>query len=142
LVRRVAERCVYYRARLKRDTSSVDDFELGRLLKDGDRFLRVFDAWELDDDLVVTTGLDQRLADPKAVHPPFERVSGAVEGLFVNLLAGRRAGLKLDLEAALQVETLPDWTILLEARDVPCAAGEVDPRREKCDQENDDNHMP
>ena len=56
-----------------------------------DRLLRIVDAWQLDDDLIVAARLDQRLADAETIDPPLEGLSRAFQGVAVERLARDRA---------------------------------------------------
>ena len=96
----------------------VDDFQQRGLLQDPNRLLRIVDAGQLDDDLVVAAGLDERLADAKTVHPPLERLASAFQGAAIERLTRDRARLQDDLETALQVETLANGVRGPDAADV------------------------
>jgi hypothetical protein len=120
----------------------VDDLEQRRLAQHLDRLLRVVDARQLDDDLVVAAGLDQRLADAEAVDAPLEGPPRPLQRFLVDLLAGDRARLHHDLEPALEVEPLPGRVPRLEPADVEHRPRQRDPAGEERQQHDPDQHMP
>jgi hypothetical protein len=71
------------------------------LLQDRDRFLRIVNAWQFDDDLIAAPCLDKWLTDAKTVYPAFERLSSAFQRIAVERLARDRARLQDDLQPSL-----------------------------------------
>jgi hypothetical protein len=93
------------------------------LLQNPNRFLRIRDTRQFDDDLVIASRLNQRLADAETIDPAFERAASAFQRILVNGLAGNRAGLQDDLESSLKIETLMDRMTSPEPLDVKCRTG-------------------
>ena len=109
----------------------VDDLQERRLLDRVDGFVHVADTGQLDDDLIVTARLNERLADAETVYAAFERLAGALQRVAVDRDSSNGLGLQDDLEAALQVETLLDGMRGAHSRDVVVGTGQGDPGRKQ-----------
>ena len=79
---------------------------------------------QFDDDLVVASCLNQRLAHAETVYPAFERPTSALQRVRVNCLARNRAGLQDDLKSSLKIEALTDRMASPKTRDVKVRTGE------------------
>ncbi len=97
------------------------------MLEDPDRFLRVIDAWEFDNNLIITARLYERLTNAETVHPALERLAGSFQGVAVKRLSHDWARLQHDLKSSLKIETLTDGMSSSNADDVEVRTGKRDP---------------
>ena len=105
-------------------------------MQDASRFLGIGDAWQLDDDLVVTPSLDHGLADAESVDASLQRRAHAVERRPIDRLAGNGLSLEDELQATLEIESLPNGVCRAETVNIEVRARKGDPCRD--DGEHDD----
>jgi len=109
----------------------INDFQQRSFLQNLHRLLWVGNTWEFHNDLIISAGLDERLADSKAVYAALQGLPCPFECLSVDFLAGDRSGFEHNLQPPLQIEPLPDRVALFEAADVESGSRERNPARKQ-----------
>ena len=107
----------------------VEELELRGRADDLGGRLRILDAGELDDDLVVALRADLGLRDAELVDAVPHDLDRALEVLLGELAVRRRNRLQRDLEAALQVEA--ERRLLVERRARDREQRDADERRDE-----------
>ncbi|GBD17569.1 hypothetical protein HRbin27_00051 [bacterium HR27] len=102
----------------------------------------ILKAGQLDEDLVVPTCLDDWFADAEAVDAPLDRITGAFEDLLRDCRPSWRSCLENELDATLEIETLPDSDVPLPTEGIERSSGQIDPDGGEAQDDDEEQCLP